>query len=192
VSTPLPIQWPLPPHHNQQLFSDHYLNELLPHLPEWRRLAETAGPAMARIAAIVAAYTPSANEAQTEHGLVRPVLEALGHTFEVQVALRTPDGTKTPDYVFYRDQAARLANTGRTLTDDMLRSGGLAVGDAKHWDRPLDVALRQQGGDPFTNKNPSYQIAFYIQHSGLEWGILTNGRLWRLYHRDSLVDAPGS
>ena len=24
-----------------------------------------------------------------------------------------------------------------------------------------------------------------MQHSGTEWGILTNGRLWRLYHRDT-------
>jgi hypothetical protein len=24
-----------------------------------------------------------------------------------------------------------------------------------------------------------------MQHSGLDWGILTNGRLWRLYHKDT-------
>jgi len=60
----------------------------------------------------------------------------------------------------------------------------LAIGDAKHWDRPLDINLKT-AGDPFSNKNPAYQIAFYIQHSGATWGILTNGRLWRLYHRDS-------
>lgn len=24
-----------------------------------------------------------------------------------------------------------------------------------------------------------------MQHTGLEWGILTNGRLWRLYHKDT-------
>ena len=41
------------------------------------------------------------------------------------------------------------------------------------------------GGDPFNNKNPGYQISFYMQHTGLPWGILTNGRLWRLYHKDS-------
>jgi len=37
----------------------------------------------------------------------------------------------------------------------------------------------------FINKNPSYQISFYMQHAGTEWGILTNGRLWRLYHRET-------
>ena len=59
------------------------------------------------------------------------------------------------------------------------------MGDAKYWDRPLDVSLKSMGGDPFTNKNPSYQISFYMQHSGLDWGILTNGRLWRLYQKDT-------
>lgn len=36
-----------------------------------------------------------------------------------------------------------------------------------------------------TNKNPGFQISFYMQHAGTEWGILTNGRLWRLYHKDT-------
>ncbi len=174
-----------PPHNNRQLFSDHYLDHTLPRRGDWQLRAAAVALLMARIAAIYAAFTPSSNEAQTESDLVRPILAALGHTFEVQAALRTPDGTKKPDYVFYRDRAALDANKDVTLTEERLRPGGLAVGDAKYWDRPLDVTIKATGGDPFTNKNPSYQIAFYIQHSGLAWGILTNGRLWRLYHRDT-------
>ncbi len=116
--------------------------------------------------------------------LARPILRELGHTFEVQPALQTPLGTKRPDYVFYRDEAARQALRGTTLTDEALRSGGIAVGDAKAWDRPLDVTARKGHADE-VNANPSYQIAFYMQHSGLAWGMLTNGRLWRLYHKDS-------
>src|SRR5260370_5984128 len=116
---------------------------------------------------------------------MRPVLKALGHTFEVQASLTTPDGTKQPDYIFYRDVDALNAKKGKRLTDTLLQSGAFAVGDAKYWDCPLDTAIRSRSGDPFTNKNPSYQIAFYIQHSGLEWGILTNGRLWRLYHKST-------
>lgn len=174
-----------PAHNNQQLFSDHYLNNSLPQRGDWQMLAATARPIMAQIASIFAHYTPSNNEAQTERDLVQPVLEALGHTFEVQAALRTPDGTKKPDYIFYRDHAALAVNKNKVLTDALLHGGGVAVGDAKYWDRPLDVAIKAQGGDPFTNKNPAYQIFFYIQHSGLDWGILTNGRLWRLYHKET-------
>ena len=134
---------------------------------------------------ILADYTPSDKEAQLEDDLVKPVLRHLGHTFEVQPSLETPDGTKAPDYVFYRDQAALLANKGKKLNEARLQGRAFAVGDAKYWDRPLDVSLKSMGGDSFTNKNPSYQISFYMQHSGLDWGILTNGRLWRLYQKDT-------
>ena len=92
------------PHRNHGLFSDHYLNVTLPERPDWRALAEEASPVAERVSRILAAYTPSTNEAQTEEELVRPVLRLLGHgrSFEVQPALTTPEGTKRPDYVFYK------------------------------------------------------------------------------------------
>lgn len=93
------------PHRNHGLFSDHFLNVTLPGRQDWRALAGEAS---------------SQNEAQTEEGLVRPMLRALGHDFEVQPALVTPEGTKRPDYVFYRPTASRDANKDRTLTDDLL------------------------------------------------------------------------
>ena len=175
------------PHSNHQLFSDHYLNYTLPQRADWSLLADAAGVVREKIAALLTAFTPSAIEAQAEEGFIKPVLKALGHDFEVQPALKTPEGTKKPDYVFYRDLAALNANKRKTLTDALPQQGAFAVGDAKYWERPLDVALKGKGKetDVFSNKNPGYQIAFYIQHSGVEWGILTNGRLWRLYHRDT-------
>jgi len=173
------------PHNNQQLFSDHYLDAILPQRPEWSTLVDGARPLMDAVRRIFESYTPSANEAQLENDLVRPLFLVLGHDFEVQPALKTPDGTKVPDYVFYVDAVARDANKNHILSDSLRRQGGIAVGDAKHWDRPLDLASRSKDEDLFNNKNPSYQIAFYVQHSGVDWGILTNGRLWRLYHRDT-------
>ena len=73
---PLPIAWP---HNNQQLFSDYYLNALLPEAPGWELLAEEAqaGP-LKSIGDSTHVFTPSANEAQTEHDLVRPILKAAG------------------------------------------------------------------------------------------------------------------
>ena len=173
------------PHRNQGLFSDHYLNVTLPARPDWKALAGEARPVMEGIAGLLDSYTPSENEAQVEEDLVRPILRLLGHTFEVQPALATPEGTKRPDYVLYGDAGAVAANKGRTLTDELLKGSAFAVADAKYWERPLDVSLKGSKRNAFSNKNPGYQISFYIQHSGTEWGILTNGRLWRLYHRDT-------
>jgi len=170
-------------HANQRLFSDHYLDQILPELPEWKHGAGSDSEVRGKVRALYVGFTPSTNEAQTEQELIRPILSLLGHDFEVQPALKTPDGSKRPDYVLYHDAAGVAANKNVVLTDADLECG-LAVADAKYWDRPLDQAL-QVGKDPFTNKNPGYQIAFYIQHTGLQWGILTNGRLWRLYHKDT-------
>jgi hypothetical protein len=139
---------------------------------------------MASVSRLFDSFMPSTNEAQTEEDLVRRVLRLLGHDYEVQPALATLDGTKRPDYVFYESESALNANKGRTLDDKLLADSAFAVGDAKYWDRPLDVSLKGRG-DPFNNKNPSYQISFYMQHAGTDWGILTNGRLWRLYHKDT-------
>ncbi len=113
------------------------------------------------------------------------VLRELGHdAFATQPSLAVPGGAQEPDYVFYWDAAARDADKGMTLDEERLSGRAYAVGDAKRWDRPLDVALKE-GKRVFDNQNPSYQISFYMQHAGMEWGILTNGRLWRLYHRSN-------
>ena len=74
---------------------------------------------------IFASYTPSKNESQTETGLIQPVLQALGHDFEVQASLQTPEGTKKPDYVFYKDAASLDANKGQTLDEEIARRQSL-------------------------------------------------------------------
>ncbi|MGH2391844.1 MAG: hypothetical protein ACRDIE_26925, partial [Chloroflexota bacterium] len=184
---PPPGQAPLSerPHRNHGLFSDHYLDHTLPGRADWRLFGESDEviAARSRVQAILAAYSPSANEAQTETGLIMPLLDAIGHTVEVQASLVTPGTAKKPDYVFYHDHAALMANKGKKLTEDLLAGRAYAVGDAKYWDRPLDIS--KVSGDLLTNVNPASQIEFYIRYSGVPWGILTNGRLWRLYHRDS-------
>jgi hypothetical protein len=172
-----------PPHHNHGLFADHYLDHVLSARPEWRALAAEAAPALARLQAIFAAFVPSTKEAQTEADLIRPVLDALGHTYEVQPPLQVPGAIHVPDYVFYGETGARDAQKNRVLDKTLPNSGGLAVGDAKHWDRPLDCA--QAGAGASGNQNPAFQIFWYVLHSGVAWGVLTNGRRWRLVHRDT-------
>ncbi|MHB0935920.1 MAG: Eco57I restriction-modification methylase domain-containing protein [Armatimonadota bacterium] len=174
----------LPPHRNHDLFADHYLDHVLPGRPEWRALGAEAEVARARIRAIFAGFVPSEDETQTEKDFIRPVLDALGFDYEVNVRLRVP-GTHPdrPDYVFYRDDAARQANKNVVLDKRLPEQGGLAVGDAKRWNRPLDHLLRD--GRAGGNENPAYQIHKYVLYSGVEWGILTNGKLWRLVHRDT-------
>ena len=134
------------------------LNATLPARPDWKALADEARPAREEIASLLDSYTPSENEAQVEEELVRPVLRLLGHTFEVQPALATPEGTKRPDYVLYKDAGSVTANKGKALTDELLKESAFAVADAKYWERPLDVSLKGRSRDAFSNKNPSVKI----------------------------------
>lgn len=176
-------------YHNQRLFSDHYLENILPHEAEWAALRAEAQPIMAALKQRFSrfpAFMPFANEAQTEDDWVRPVLELLGHTYEVQAQLKMPGmvSPQHPDYVFYASADQQLANRGQAIDDLAQQRGALAVGDAKQWDVPLDQ-MSKGASTSFSNKNPSFQIFFYMLHSKLPWGILTNGRKWRLYHEDT-------
>ncbi|HEU5377176.1 MAG TPA: hypothetical protein VFV38_17225, partial [Ktedonobacteraceae bacterium] len=54
------------PHRNQQLFSDHYLNVILPARADWQVLTTEAEPLLRELQRLFAAYTPGDKEAQTE------------------------------------------------------------------------------------------------------------------------------
>ncbi len=182
-----PIQRALASHRNHYLFADYYLDHRLLDQPEWRA-ADGSAP-LAELTRLWAAFTPThANEAQTEEAWIRPVLRALGHTFNVQVALKTPFGTRKPDYFLYPDETARQTAQAKSgPLDSQALTTALAVADAKAWERSLDQAYDPTGGTHGLdlNANPSLQIYLYLQYSGLPWGLLTNGRYWRLYHRDT-------
>lgn len=181
----------LPAHNNQRLFSDYFLDSIMTSNgwrsnEKWQALLAEAVPFLAALKKCYGSFSTSAvsaNEAQTERDWIRPVLEILGHTFEVQATLKMPGhaSAQHPDYIFYASEEQRLANRGRELDERSIQYGALAVGDAKQWDVPLDQT-RKGASDSFSNKNPSFQIFFYMLHSKLPWGILTNGRKWRLYH----------
>ncbi|MFZ2412379.1 MAG: TaqI-like C-terminal specificity domain-containing protein, partial [Candidatus Methanoperedens sp.] len=59
-----------------------------------------------------------------------------------------------------------------------------AVGDAKSWKTSLDKKVKGAKGS-FEFQNPSYQIDEYLRRTPVLWGILTNGRFWRIYHRET-------
>jgi hypothetical protein len=165
---------------NRALFSDHYLRERLPEHPEWR---VDAAAAHARALALFRERRPHLermNEAQTEEEWVKPLLtQVLGWAFSVQTDATHFGRRNRPDYALFTSaaehDAARAAPDGRL---DYSRAS--AVGDAKFWGRPLDRELRDPR-DRLTNTNPSFQIVNYLVATGVEWGILTNGREWRLY-----------
>ncbi len=176
---------PLETHRNHFLFSGHYLNELLPRQPVWREVEAEAKETLEAITELydqVADTLPHYSEGALEKEWVRPILDILGHVYHVQPSLTGALGT--PDYAFFTDQPAKQAATPMWGTHAFW-GAALAVGDAKRWDRPLDKRIVDGAPDAFTNANPCYQIDYYLRRTGCAWGMVSNGRRWRLYHRDS-------
>ena len=160
---------------NRSLFSNYYLDSLIVEQPQWAQTPDIESD-YAAIKQLFDALVPDAEhlkEAQTERQFIQPLLEQLGHIFEVQPTLQTSQGTRTPDYAFFASE--NLRNTAQShINTNRFFNTALAVGDAKAWSRNLDQKA-QGGGDPFTNQNPSYQIDSYLRGADKDWGILTNG-----------------
>ena len=170
---------------NQSLFSNYYLDSLIVEQPQWAQTPDIESD-YAAIKELFDAVVPDAEhfkEAQTERQFIQPVLKQLGHIFEVQPTLQTSQGTREPDYAFFPSES--VLNTAQShINTNQFFTTAFAVGDAKAWSRNLDRKV-QGRGDPFNNQNPSYQIDFYLRGADKDWGILTNGGQWRLYHRQT-------
>ncbi len=166
----------LGPYTNRKLFSDHFLEDILPTWPEFT--ATDAGGLLNDLADLwqtERAGLEYANEAQTEERFVKPILQRLGFFFTVQAGVRTASGHRQPDYALFADDDARAAAAESSGVDRFV--GAIAVGDAKRFSRPLD-RRRVQGE---LSEDPVAQIIHYIAVTRTRWGILTNGCLWRLY-----------
>jgi hypothetical protein len=179
---------PLEKHRNHYLFSDYYLNTLLPRQPGWREADAQAAQALEALRQFYAdkrdLLQSTLSESALEDAWVRPILGTMSHTYHVGASLPSPEGSRTPDYALFPDKDAYSAAIPHLGTAEFFGTA-LAVADAKRWDRSLDRRLTDGAGDAFSNANPSYQIDYYLRITGRNWGLLTNGRLWRLYSRES-------
>ena len=169
--------------HNQSLFSDYYLHNHIHSLDECLPDLESTLENIETLYQPIQDTAHNFIEGQTERQFIQPVLKLLGHEFVVQPTLHTSQGIKRPDYAFFANQEVRLQAQTEINTPTFFRST-IAIGDAKAWSRDLDRKQRVNS-NPFTNTNPSYQIDFYLRETNADWGILTNGRQWRLYHRST-------
>ncbi|TET70374.1 MAG: hypothetical protein E3J56_08130 [Candidatus Aminicenantes bacterium] len=166
-------------YNNKNLFSNYYLDNYIDRFSEWKE-EERLKPIFEKIKQIYfknKSYLSSYNEAQLEEEFIKPILKLLGHFFVVQEA--THRIAKRPDYAFFADEEGRkeaLRNKGK---EDFYKKA-ISVGDAKAWAVPLDRKFR--GKQAYTFENPSLQIDIYLRETPPEWGILTNGKFWRIYY----------
>ena len=171
---------------NRGLFSDHFLQARLPEWKEWNVDPELGSfrESLQSLWDSKKSILPHLNEAQTELEFVQPVLELLGYadSFIVQAPTRVGQRTNRPDYALFPD--VKTKNKAYQKLDQNDYALCIGIADAKYWERELDLTKSNER-DTFTNQNPSFQIFGYLSNTRQNWGILTNGRLWRLYSRNA-------
>jgi type I restriction-modification system DNA methylase subunit len=170
-------------HQNEGLFSNHYLDKRLPDRRVWKETDPKE--ALERLERKYREEYPSLedlSERQLQTTWINAVLDVLGWSYQEEVNLKTRRKTRRPDYaLFANEEDRRDFPTDKVATESDF-SEALAVADAKHWHRDLD----HRGTDSSSLSDvPSGQIDRYMRFSGLDWGILTNGRYWRLFHIDT-------
>lgn len=176
-------------HQNHFLFSDYYLEQLLPSDDVWHNEEDSARMFLAWLQdryTAEQANLPTYNEAQLEERWIKPILNRMGweDAYETQATIPalTAKKIRKPDYVFFPNNQLRATavthqNTAAYTND------AIVVGDAKRWGIALN---KKQGGKPtFENNNPSYQIDYYLRATDVRWGILTDVRYWRLVNKES-------
>ena len=132
--------------------------------------------------------TTSPNETQTEDDLIWPLLRILGWTASLrQQNLSTHGRDDVPDGLLFSDRNAKDRANG--IAEEWKRyRQGLAIVESKRWDCPLDRRMGRLG----EKTAPSTQMLRYLRrmddltHGYVRWGILTNGRYWRLYWQGAL------
>jgi hypothetical protein len=166
------------------LFTQDYLVEGITDTAQYRDV--DVADARAKLTAIFAGfpYASGPNEATTEGDLIWPILNALGWSeYLTQQNLSASGRVDVPDGLLFIDAAAK-ANANTHPEEYKRYSHGAAIIESKRWGRALDRAEGRKGDDKDT---PSTQLLRYLRriddltNGDLRWGVLTNGRKWRLY-----------
>ena len=179
-----------------QLFTNYFLEEGILRTQAWQdSLSQPADfeSFRAQTHALLknAAAFHTINEAATEQELIRPLFDLLGwaHYLPQQGSDRNED---IPDHLLFADADAKAraaAKPGPNRYPD-----ALAVSESKRLGLSLDDRDRDDRGP---TSSPHAQLLRYLAAADIasdgriRWGILTNGRIWRLYDRRALPRASG-
>ena len=168
---------------NKPLFSQHYLQYRIQASPEWQVNLAADFQKLKKLYISKQDLLPTLNEDQTEEEFIKPVLKLLGFSYITQVTTRGKGRAERPDYALFNNESDR--DFAYTLKDNetAFYNRVVAIAEAKYWERPLSKVSANDKRDIYKNENPSFQITNYLIGTSVDWGILTNGREWRLYYR---------
>ena len=169
------------PYTNAGLFADYYLRERVQDLDGWDcdSDAESAFDSLRSLYLDEQSLVDSYEEDELIDAWIDPVVEALG--FEKISETTLPDGGGFVDGLLFEDADDRREAMKRKKGGDRRAAFARAnaILEAKQWDANFDAEFSDQRN----YRDASHQIKYYLERTpdDLAWGILTNGRKWRLY-----------
>ncbi|MGX4806867.1 Eco57I restriction-modification methylase domain-containing protein [Bradyrhizobium guangdongense] len=174
------------------LFTRDYLLDGIDRTAQWIGLTDKSVEAFRKqLKSIAGKFLKIAkpNEAETEKDFIYPVIETLGWSdYQVQQILSQKGRKQVPDALLFADDAAKSLAVAEAQQWKRFQHG-LAVLEAKRWNRALDRADKR---DPSEEGVPSTQMLQYLSrvdvqtNNKVRLGILTNGSVWRLYFQGAL------
>jgi hypothetical protein len=172
---------PQSPFNNSYLFSNHYLEKLVQNNPEWKKEEHVAAfSAIKKVYTAQSAFFDGLKESQLEERFYTVIFKKILPFYEVQES----SGPDSPDYAFFAAQES-IDNAHRSADSKSFFNGAFAIGEVKRWDIELDRFGKDRHDK---RRNPSFQMWLYLNETGVNWGILSNGRKWRLYRKDKPLD----
>lgn len=115
-------------------------------------------------------------EAQLEDKLIGPLLQRLGWATVNQQSFIVQGKHAKPDWCLLLQQAQ---------ADELVPSANheliTAICESKAWGKTLDT------GKADRESNPHHQLQDYLSTLRVRFGLLTNGRIWRLYDTSKLT-----
>jgi hypothetical protein len=119
---------------------------------------------------------PSATE--TSFYFLNRALHILGYVHSHNEPLVSGSNDR-PDYTLFASSADFVEREASRGTPQFF-VGALGVLKACAWLSEFDPAEPEEGA-----VSPILALDEQLRQTGLQWGILTNGNLWRLYHRNT-------
>ena len=180
-----------------QLFTHYFLTDGIKTTPEWQVSVDHPEAFAAFRKDVARRYetlsrSADPNEAVTEQDLIRPILELLGWT-DYLPQQGTAGREDIPDHLLFADAGSKERAAAERKPSARPRYA-ITVEESKRFGLSLDERDREAG---FHARSPHSQILRYLATAEIEsesrvrWGILTNGRVWRLYDYRSRPRASG-
>ena len=166
---------------NSNLFSGYYLDERVEDLEAWDcdEEAEAVFEELRALWEHERELVGSYKEDELLGSWIDEVLDVLGFGTLSETTL--PDGSGYNDRLLFESADARRGASLKKKSGDSQAMYNLAsaVLEAKQWDADFTERFAEQR----SYRDASHQTKYYLDHTPeeLRWGVLTDGRKWRLY-----------